>query len=109
MSCHRLDKIKAAAGRFASHVELLARYGSDGCTGVPELNLTHCCNRHDVEYRSGVVSRADADASLRRCMQRKGWKVLPWIYWAAVRLIGWRFYRYDRRREYLEYKARRNG
>lgn len=109
MSCHRLDRAKAVAGRFAAHYDALTKYGSDGCSGAPDLNVKKCCQRHDAEYRSGVVSRADADRALRCCMRKKGWRMLAWLYWAVVRLLGWRFYRYDRRREYLRYKGRIDG
>lgn len=105
----RLKQVADAASRATEHAKLLAKYGSDGCSGAPELNVTLCCERHDVEYRSGVVSRADADRELRRCMQRKGWLVLPWIWWSVVRLFGWMRYRYDRREKYLRHKGGLDG
>lgn len=109
MTGRNLEGIRAAAGRFVSHAENLITYGTDGCTGVPELNITHCCERHDVDYRSGRVSRWTADYRLRCCMQAKGWRFLPWIYWCGVRLFGRRFYRYDRRRSYLRTIGRADG
>ncbi len=67
---------------------LLKGYTFDGCTNAPDLNAVECCNRHDYDYQNMGVSRAEADNRLRRCMQRKGWIILPWVYWAAVRVFG---------------------
>lgn len=67
---------------------------SDGCTNAPDLNFTTCCDEHDYHYANHVttdgqpITRAEADARLRKCISRKGYKALPWIYWVAVRIFG---------------------
>lgn len=60
----------------------------DGCTSSPDLNFIDCCNRHDYDYQNMSMSRARADKRLRQCMSKRGWIVLPWLYWAAVRVFG---------------------
>ena len=70
---------------------------SDGCTGVPDFYLD-CCLEHDIHYRTGKtlggkpLTRAQADARLRRCIQSRsvfGWfSPMSWWRWAAVRLFG---------------------
>jgi hypothetical protein len=66
----------------------------DGCTGVPDFNFgADCCGEHDYYYQLSNISRADADRKLRECIQRKGYVVLPWIFWLGVRIFGWRYYR----------------
>jgi hypothetical protein len=61
---------------------------SDGCSAAPDLNFRSCCEEHDLDYRNSLCSRKEADLKLRRCLQKKGWKVLPWLYWCGVRLFG---------------------
>lgn len=72
---------------------------SDGCSGVPDFYLS-CCIVHDLAYKFQVdpwgrpVTRREADAALRGCIQEtSGWGLLSpmaaWR-WAAVRLVGWR-------------------
>jgi hypothetical protein len=64
-------------------------YKYDGCTAVPDFDFgADCCNMHDNLYRTHFVSRAAADRALRRCIQRKGYIVLPWVYWLGVRIFG---------------------
>lgn len=65
---------------------------SDGCTAAPDLTFRECCVEHDVAYRSGKIKRSEADARLRECMRAHGYVVLPWVYWAAVRIFGRGFY-----------------
>lgn len=66
----------------------------DGCTAVPDFNFgTDCCGEHDYHYQDGDVSRADADKRLRQCIQKKGYVVLPWVYWLGVRLFGRNHYK----------------
>lgn len=62
----------------------------DYCTHAPDLNFgTTCCKQHDLDYEdSSPLSRAEADARLRKCISDKGYIVLPWIYWIAVRIFG---------------------
>lgn len=67
-------------------------WSTDGCSAAPDLNFTECCEDHDFAYRNGLIPRRYADKHLRECMRDRGWKVLPWIYWVAVRAFGWRAY-----------------
>jgi hypothetical protein len=76
--------------------------GGDGCSG-PTLQVHRsCCDEHDIHYRTGrtldgrPITRAEADAEFRRCMQARSlggrWHPLPWWRWVAVRLAGWRYF-----------------
>jgi hypothetical protein len=66
----------------------------DGCTAVPDFDFgADCCGEHDYHYQLGTMSRADADKRLRRCIQKKGYVVLPWVFWLGVRVFGGRYYR----------------
>lgn len=65
-------------------------YKYDGCTAVPDFDFgADCCGEHDTYYQSKEITRAEADKRLRQCIQKKGYILLPWIYWAGVRLLGW--------------------
>lgn len=66
----------------------------DGCTAVPDFDFGYdCCGEHDYHYQLTDISRAEADKRLRECLRKKGYFVLPWIYWLGVRLVGWNFYK----------------
>ena len=66
----------------------------DGCTAVPDFDFgSDCCGEHDYHYQAGQISRAEADARLRKCIQRKGYVVLPWVYWLGVRIFGHNYYK----------------
>jgi hypothetical protein len=83
----------------------------DGCTGAPDFNFAVCCAEHDCYYQGKAgekVSRAEADRRLRDCILKKGipskigpinyntnW-FLAGVYYAAVRLFGWKFWRADK-------------
>ena len=67
------------------------------------LAFTGCCDEHDLFYEQGGsrADRAFADCILRQCiarnLQRRGrsrWVRLhvPWLCWAAVRLLGGRYW-----------------
>lgn len=71
---------------------LLKGYKFDGCTNAPDLNAADCCAEHDYHYQDLDLTRAQADKKLRKCMQKKGWIILPWIYWGAVRIFGGNHY-----------------
>lgn len=48
---------------------------------------------HDYLYRTGLVSRADADATFREAMlvsDVSGWRA--WAMYGGVRAFGWEFY-----------------
>ena len=71
-------------------------WSTDGCTASPDFNFTGCCEDHDFSYRNAAISRRQADRRLRACIRSKGWVLLPWVYWIAVRLFGWRAYNWDK-------------
>ena len=79
---------------------------TDRCTDVPDGNYCKACERHDFRYRNGTVSRPEADALLREDMRAKGHWLLCWVFWAGVRLVGWRHYQWAVRREYLDRRRR---
>jgi len=62
-----------------------------GCTGVPDFYKS-CCDDHDEHYSAHDVTRAEADAEFRRCIQGKSplGKCSPMALWrwAGVRLLG---------------------
>lgn len=77
----------------------------DGCTGIPDFNFKGCCDEHDLEYRTGhdfrgrPIERYQSDRKLYKCIQRRLATKLefkpyltPWLVWAGVRLVGWRFW-----------------
>ena len=65
----------------------------DGCTAVPDFDFgADCCGEHDFHYQDNDISRAEADKRLRQCIQKKGYIVLPWIYWLGVRIFGRKYY-----------------
>ena len=79
--------------------------GTDGCTMATGA-FRDCCLRHDVEYRTGRsavsgrrLTRAEADARLRGCMQSRAWlgywSPMAWLRWSAVRLFGGRAWRHS--------------
>jgi hypothetical protein len=68
-------------------------FSYDGCSAVPDFNFgADCCGEHDFHYQDKNISRAEADKRLRECIQKKGYIVLPWVYWAGVRLFGGMFW-----------------
>ena len=51
---------------------------------------------HDYAYRTGSMSRWEADALFRSLMQRAGVGAFRrWCMWAAVRCFGWMHYQGD--------------
>lgn len=71
-------------------------FKTDGCTASPDLTFRDCCEQHDRDYYDQNISRVEADKRLRDCMRKDGYMVLPWLYYAAVRLFGGYFW--DRHR-----------
>ena len=77
------------------------KLASDGCTGIPDLGLTECCEQHDADYTTGSgITRFDADYDLMCCVIRKAKKQYIWenkaFYYAlsvaifiGIRLTGW--------------------
>lgn len=62
---------------------------SDGCTFVPEIGHK-CCQMHDFlrRFKPGGMPPADADRLFRECLQKKGYRITAWVYWAGVRIAG---------------------
>lgn len=77
-----LEKIKA-----------FSDFSSDGCTMSPDLTFRSCCEEHDMSYQFKLVSRASADKTLRQCIAYKGHPYLAWVYWSAVRVFGFFYYK----------------
>jgi hypothetical protein len=86
---------------LARHFRRALDLTNDGCSGVPDFDFRSCCDQHDFFYRNGIVCRAEADRVLRECIASHGWVLLPWVYWFGVRVAGWRFFRWDRRADWL--------
>ncbi len=65
---------------------------TDHCSGVAEW-YADCCREHDFNYRTKIVSRAEADRRFRQCMQSKSklgrFSPVSWVRWSGVRLFGW--------------------
>lgn len=89
----RATAIEQAAALKAAWLRLRGK--TDGCTLSPDLDFKDCCDTHDVRYRANPerITRAEADRALRVCIRSKGYLVLPWVYWAFVRLVGWAFWK----------------
>lgn len=93
------ERVAVAAGLLAS----------DGCTGVTQAYQA-CCHEHDIAYRTGrtvegaPVTRAEADAMFRRCMQARSVlgaaSPMAWWRWAGVRLFGRGRYRVTDRQDW---------
>lgn len=66
------------------------RSKTDGCSNSPDFTFSECCIEHDINYRKNPdqITRSEADKRLRQCIGEHGLIVLPWLYWAAVRLFG---------------------
>jgi hypothetical protein len=65
----------------------------DGCTAAPDLDFgADCCAEHDYHYQLGDISRAEADKRLFQCLRKKGYLVLPVLYWIGVRFGGGRIW-----------------
>lgn len=78
-------------------------FKSDGCTGVPDFNLRHCCIQHDRDYHDGELTRAKADFLFFQCISSKGigkgflarvrYNFIGLYYWAGVRVLGRKYYK----------------
>lgn len=69
-------------------------FSYDGCTAVPDFDFgSDCCGEHDYHYQDKNITRAEADKRLRECIQKKGYIVLPWVYWLGVRVFGGLFWK----------------
>ena len=62
-------------------------------TGHPMRSSTEAASLiHDFFYRTGLVSRKDADRAFLERMEADGVKH-AWTYWLAVRWFGWIHYK----------------
>lgn len=71
------------------HIQQCWDFSTDGCSNSPDFNFKDCCKTHDFHYRNFDITRFEADKELLKCIKKKGWKVLPYVYYYAVRLFGW--------------------
>lgn len=83
----------------------------DGCTAAPEFTFTPCCDEHDRHYMTHTeangrsITRAEADRRFLECCRRNAPPIpilgplLPFIYFAAVRLFGGRYWRKNQKPE----------
>jgi hypothetical protein len=70
-------------------------FESDGCTCVPDLNLSDCCRQHDYDYYSEkhcYRNRKEADKRMYRCVKSKGRPFIAILYYLGLRLFGWLFF-----------------
>lgn len=74
----------------------IKEFSTDGCTSSPDFDFRDCCIRHDFDYWGGRVTRKTADKRLKECIIENGHPYLARIYYAGVRLFGWRYYKYRR-------------
>jgi len=84
-----VDAFKAInAKRSVDGVEAVRK--SDGCTGVPDWNIRHCCEKHDMGYMNPATSRWQDDCDFYACMKNhmSWWNPLPVIYFLGVRAVG---------------------
>ena len=62
-----------------------------------DIRWYRACVLHDHLYRSGIVSRAIADAVFLEAMRANKKNPTPrwvaWLFYVMVRLFGWRFFR----------------
>jgi len=71
--------------------------GSDGCTGTVEI-FRICCLQHDIAYRTrhdmygDPITRREADAQFRRCMQGESrlgrFSIIAVCRWILMRIVG---------------------
>ena len=69
------------------------------CTASPDKflwwNWKECCYAHDEAYGRRLknpITRLEADIALRECIKSKvpkGLKWIAWLYFKAVRKLGW--------------------
>lgn len=82
--------------KMSEKLKAVKQFTSDGCTMAPDLVFKTCCEEHDMYYALGGVTRREADKRLRLCIKSKGYPVLAWVYWIAVRLFGWIPYHFSK-------------
>ncbi|BAU40033.1 hypothetical protein [Ralstonia phage RSP15] len=64
------------------------------CNVTRSRSLNSCCYKHDEAYGpEGTGSRLEADRALRDCIRNQGHPVKAQIYYIAVRLFGWIFFK----------------
>lgn len=82
--------------------------GTDGCSSITQVYQL-CCYEHDIAYRTAKdvegnpLTRREADAAFRKCMQGKSklGKASPVaaVRWVAVRAFGWWGWRKARKKD----------
>lgn len=96
-------KVRYHAAKILKSVWPGMDFTNDGCTAAPDAWWKECCAEHDFYYGNDVgVSRAEADRQLFECMKSKKAVVSPYVYYAAVRLIGGLFWSNDNKMNWLK-------
>ena len=83
-------------------IRLWGDANSNGCTGVVDV-YTECCLLHDFLYKTGIVSRSEADWMFHECVQSRSplrkWSLVGWVRWIGVRIGGYWAWKKHRRSE----------
>lgn len=97
--CHVfIDSGKTIAKLDGCVLTIFQGYAWNGCTGAPSPPATMLGSVvHDVLYQFGCLScaqwtRQHADRIFRQLLRASHFPMAA-VYYAAVRLLGWRFYR----------------
>jgi len=68
----------------------------DYCTMAPDklfgYDLSGCCAQHDKDYAEQTKTRLQADRDLLWCINRVAPAFVGYVYFWAVRLVGWIFW-----------------
>jgi len=96
--------IKELKKELLEDTKIVKKVVSDGCTGVPEFNLSPCCDKHDDDYKKDSgVGRFRSDWNLLKCgwnkancynewYKRIGTRIIATGFYAGVSVFGWFFY-----------------
>ena len=60
-----------------------------------DVPFLYCCDEHDLAYEEGGgwKDRWLADRRFRECIRESGRPARAWLFWIAVRLCGWLYWR----------------
>ena len=70
----------------ASYENELTEFTTDGCSVIPDLEMTECCIEHDVAYWAGGTweEKDKADEELKQCVESKSNALLgSMFYWGV--------------------------
>lgn len=100
-----MQRAKDGAADYYKKVKAFVAAGlSDGCTGVPDFNVSTCCDTHDFDYYDLSKSKWKADYDFLKCMltkaKKKGFTVrgaktaaIGLFYYSGVTVAGWLFWK----------------